>query len=314
MITTVVPEPRTPDTAAGSGRLRARGGEGLTSGAARGRTPALRVLLRNRASLAGTVIVLGLVAAAVAAPVLAPYPPDEVHIRDKVTPPGRAYLLGTDQFGRDVLSRLLHGARVSLMLSVIGVGLATAVGTGIGTLAGYGSRWLDEVAMRVMDVLLAFPYIVLAIALIAIVGPSLQNIVLVVALTRVPQFARLARSSVLTLRDAEYVTAARAMGLTDGRILVRHVLVNIVTPIVVLASLSMATAILTESSLSFLGLGVQPPTASWGTIVSDGRNYIADGFWISTAAGLAISLAILGFNLLGDGLRDVLDPQVRSSV
>lgn len=286
----------------------------LSTPAGSGRRPALSLLVRNRASLAGSVIVLGLVAAAVAAPALAPYAPEEVHIRDKVQPPGGAYLLGTDQFGRDVLSRLLHGARISLALSVIGVGLATATGTAIGTIAGYGPRWLDEVLMRAMDVLLAFPYIVLAIALIAMVGPSLQNIVLVVALTRVPQFARLARGSVLTLRDAEYVTAARALGLTDGRILFRHVLVNIVTPVVVLASLSMATAILTESSLSFLGLGVQPPTASWGTIVSDGRNYVADGFWISTAAGLAISLAILGFNLVGDGLRDVLDPQMRSSV
>jgi peptide/nickel transport system permease protein len=309
--TIVTQEPATPDGPAGSGRPRARGAGDTTSVAALGRTSALRLLVRNRTSLAGTMIVLALIAAAVAAPALAPYPPDDVHIRDKVTPPGRTYLLGTDQFGRDVLSRLLHGARISLMLSVVGVGLATVVGTVIGTIAGYGLRWLDEVLMRAMDVLLAFPYIVLAIALIAIVGPSLQNIVLVVALTRVPQFARLARSSVLTLRDAEYVTAARAIGLTDGRILVRHVLVNIVTPVVVLASLSMATAILTESSLSFLGLGVQPPTASWGTIVSDGRNYIADGFWISTAAGLTISLAILGFNLLGDGLRDVLDPQMQ---
>lgn len=275
---------------------------------------ALRHLVRNRASLLGFSIVLGLVVLALAAPALAPYDPTEVHIKDKIRPPGRAYWLGTDQFGRDVLSRLLHGARISLALSVVGVGLATVAGTAIGTIAGYARRSVDELLMRAMDVLLAFPYIVLAIALIAMVGPSLQNIVLVVALTRVPQFARLARGSVLALRDAEYVVAARALGLSDGRILVRHVLTNIVTPVVVLASLSMATAILTESSLSFLGLGVQPPTASWGTIVSDGRNYVADGFWISTAAGLAISLAILGFNLLGDGLRDVLDPQTRSSV
>jgi peptide/nickel transport system permease protein len=208
---TVVPQPTTPAGGAGSGRAARRPGA-LARAAAGGRRPVLSVLLRNRASLAGTVIVLGLVVAAVAAPALAPYEPDEIHIRDKVQPPGRTYLLGTDQFGRDVLSRLLHGARISLMLSLIGVGLATVIGTSIGTLAGYGPRWLDELLMRTMDVLLAFPYIVLAIALIAMVGPSLQNIVLVVALTRVPQFARLARSSVLTLRDAEYVTAARALG------------------------------------------------------------------------------------------------------
>jgi len=278
----------------------------------RGGRQAFRLLVRNPASLAGLIIVTALVAAVAAAPVLAPYPPGDIHIPDKVHPPSRTYPLGTDQFGRDILSRLLYGGRISLVLSVIGVGLATAAGTTIGAVAGYGRRWVDETLMRVMDVLLCFPYIVLAIALIAVVGPSLQNIVFVVAVTLLPQFARLGRSVVLMLKDAEYVTAARATGLPEHRILFRHVIPNIITPIVVMASLSMATAILTESSLSFLGLGVQPPTASWGTIISDGRNYVTDGAWISTTAGLAISLAILGFNLLGDGLRDVFDPRLRS--
>jgi peptide/nickel transport system permease protein len=274
----------------------------------------VRIILRNPTSVVGLLIILLMIVGAAAAPMVAPYPPSEVHIRDKVDPPGDKYWFGTDQFGRDILSRLLYGSRISLFLSIAGVLLATATGTALGAIAGFGRRWVDEVLMRVMDILMAFPYIVLAIALIAIVGPSLRNIVLVVAFTRVPQFARVARGAVLVLRDAEYVVAARTVGVSEGQVLLRHVLPNTVSPIVVLASLSMATAILTEASMSFLGLGVQPPTASWGTMIGDGRNHVDDGFWISTVPGLAISLTILGFNLLGDGLRDALDPRLRSRV
>jgi peptide/nickel transport system permease protein len=288
-------------------------GEGYAAGMGRRRRwQMLRVLVHNRASLVGLLIIVVMILLGLAANWIAPYAPSQIHIRDKVHAPSSTYWLGTDQFGRDILSRLLYGTRISLTLSVVGVVLATLVGTLIGAIAGFGQRWIDELLMRIMDVLMAFPYIVLAIALIAVVGPSLQNIMLVVAFTRVPQFARLARSSVLGLKHAEYVVAARTVGLPDWRILLRHVLPNIVTPIVVLGSLSMATAILTESSLSFLGLGVQPPTASWGTMIGDGRNYVGDGFWISTVPGIAISLTILGFNLLGDGLRDALDPRLRT--
>lgn len=272
----------------------------------------LRIVLQNRTSLIGLIIILLMLVGAVLAPVLAPYSPTEIHIADKVSPPSTKYWLGTDAFGRDILSRLLHGARISLFLSIVGVLIATLIGTAIGAIAGFGRRWLDDVLMRFMDILLAFPYIVLAIALISILGPSVRNIVLVVAFTRIPQFARVARGTVVALRDAEYVVAARVVGESDSHILFRHVLPNIITPIVVLASLSMSTAILTESSLSFLGLGVQPPTATWGTMIGDGRSYIGDGFWISTVPGIAISLTILGFNLLGDGLRDALDPRLRS--
>ncbi|HVX30173.1 MAG TPA: ABC transporter permease [Nitrolancea sp.] len=288
-------------------------GAGYVAGMGRRRRwQMLRVLVRNRASLAGLMIIVLMIILGLAASWLAPYVPSQTHIRDKVQAPNSTYWLGTDQFGRDILSRLLYGTRISLTLSITGVALATITGTVIGSIAGFGQRWVDEVLMRIMDVLMAFPYIVLAIALIAVVGPSLQNIVLVVAFTRVPQFARLSRASVLSLKQAEYVVAARAIGLPDWRILFRHIMPNIVTPIVVLGSLSMATAILTESSLSFLGLGVQPPTASWGTMIGDGRNYVGDGFWISTVPGIAISLTILGFNLLGDGLRDALDPRLRT--
>lgn len=272
----------------------------------------VRLLFRNRTSLIGLVIVLVMLLGAIVAPFLAPYSPTEIHITDKISPPSTKYWLGTDAFGRDILSRLMHGAKISLFLSIVGVSIACLVGTAIGALAGFGNRWVDDTFMRFMDILLAFPYIVLAIALISLLGPSVRNIVLVVAFTRIPQFARVARGTVVGLRDAEYVIAARVIGESEGRILFRHVLPNIVTPIVVLASLSMSTAILTESSLSFLGLGVQPPTPTWGTMIGDGRSYVSDGFWISTVPGIAISLTILGFNLLGDGLRDALDPRLRS--
>lgn len=272
----------------------------------------LRIVLRNRASLVGLIIIVLMVCLALAAPLLAQYPESEVHIQDKVQAPNSTYWFGTDQFGRDIFTRLAYGARISLFLSIVGVAIAMLIGTTIGATAGFGPRWVDEVLMRTMDILIAFPYIVLAIALIAIVGPSLQNIVLVVAFTRVPQFARVARGAVLSLRNTEYVVAARAIGLSERRILLQHVIPNITTPIVVLASLAMATAILTETSLSFLGLGVQPPTASWGVMIGDGRNYVSDGIWISTVPGIAISLTILGFNLLGDGMRDALDPRLRS--
>jgi peptide/nickel transport system permease protein len=270
------------------------------------------ILFRNRTSLVGLLIIVGMAAGAVLAPAIAPYSPTEIHIRDKVTPPNSTYWFGTDSFGRDILSRLLYGSRISLVLSVLGVLLATVLGVSIGAVAGFVSGWLDDVLMRLMDILLSFPYIILAIALISTLGPSVRNIILVVAFTRVPQFARMARGSVISLREAEFVVAARTTGMSDLGILMRHVMPNIVTPIVVLASLSMSTAILTESSLSFLGLGVQPPTATWGTMIGDGRNYVDDGFWISTVPGIAISLTILGFNLLGDGLRDALDPRLRS--
>lgn len=255
-----------------------------------------------------------MIVAAALAPLVAPFSPTEIHIRDKVRPPNSTYIFGTDSFGRDIFSRLLYGSRISLLLSVTGVLIASALGTTIGAIAGFAGSWIDDVLMRLMDILLAFPYIVLAIALISTLGPSVGNIILVVAFTRIPQFARVSRGAVIALREAEYVVAARTTGLSGPAILLRHLLPNIVTPIVVLASLSMSTAILTESSLSFLGLGVQPPAATWGTMIGDGRNYIDDGFWISTVPGIAISLTILGFNLLGDGLRDALDPRLRSRV
>jgi peptide/nickel transport system permease protein len=212
------------------------------------------------------------------------------------------------------MSRIIYGAQVSLYVGVWGATIAMIIGIVLGALAGFYGKWLDELIMRSMDIMLAFPYIVLAVALIAIVGPSVQNVVLVIAITRIPQFARLTRSSVLARREMDYVTAAHSIGQKNAVILVKHIFPNILTPIIVMASFSIATAILTESALSFLGLGIQPPAASWGTMVADGNRFMLSAPWISTFPGIAISIAILGYNLFGDGLRDALDPKMRSRV
>lgn len=269
------------------------------------------VLSRNRLTIWGLSIVLLMTVAAVAAPYIAPYDFDTVNVAERLQGPSAEHLLGTDQFGRDILSRMLYGARVSLVVGFGGVAIALVVGVFMGAVAGYYGGWIDEGLMRVMDILFAFPYIVLAVALLAMWGPSLRNIILVIGITRIPQFARVARGSVLSIKEMDYVLAARAVGQLERRILARHVLPNTLTPIVILATLSVATAILTESALSFLGMGIQPPRASWGTMIADGRRFMLDAPWIATFPGIAISLTILGYNLFGDGLRDALDPKMR---
>lgn len=270
-----------------------------------------QALTRDRLTVWGLALILGMGVMAVLAPVIAPYRYDTVILSDRLQPPSAAHLLGTDQFGRDIFSRMLYGARVSLTVGLGGVAIAMAVGVTLGAIAGYVGRWIDELIMRSMDILLALPYIVLAVALIAMVGPSLGNLILVISITRIPQFARITRGSVLTLRESEYISAARVVGQREWRILLFHILPNCLTPVVILASMSVATAILTESALSFLGLGIQPPAASWGSMVADGRRFMLDAPWIATFPGIAISLAILGYNLVGDGLRDALDPRLR---
>jgi peptide/nickel transport system permease protein len=268
-------------------------------------------LSRNYITMLGLGIIIIMIVLAVLAPHIAPYSYETMVFADRLQSPNTKHLLGTDQFGRDILSRMLYGARASLIVGLGGVAIALSIGALLGAVAGFYGRWIDEIIMRIMDILLAFPYIILAVALMAMVGPSLRNIILVMGITRTPQFARVTRGSVLTLKEMDFVTAARALGQREWRILTRHILPNCLTPIVVMASLSVATAILTESALSFLGLGIQPPQASWGTMIADGRRFMLDAPWIATFPGIAISLTILGYNLFGDGLRDALDPKLR---
>lgn len=277
----------------------------------RKRPSAWRRLIRNQTTVIGLVIVILGSALAIGAPLIAPYPYDEVNVRIKLQGPSSEHWLGTDQFGRDVYSRILYGAQVSLIVGAAGMIVALAMGAALGAIAGYYGGWIGEVLMRIMDVLMAFPFIVLGIALVAIVGPSLQNLIFVIGVMRIPQFARVAHSSVLRLRSLDFVDAARSIGQRPIIILIRHILPNCVSPLVVLGSLSVATAISAEASLSFLGLGIQPPMSSWGTMLSDGKLYIYNAPWLATFPGIAISLTILGYNLLGDGLRDVLDPRLQ---
>jgi peptide/nickel transport system permease protein len=270
-----------------------------------------RAFARNRLAVIGAVIVLVILGLGILAPALAPHDPDRPHLPDKLSPPSSQYLLGTDQFGRDILSRIIFGARVSLLVGAGGTVAAFVLGCLCGGLAGYYGKWVDEGIMRLIDVIMAFPYIVLAIALVVLVGPGMTNLILVIGILRVPQFARLLRSSVISIKEQEFVVAAEAVGQRSFRILFRHVLPNALGPVIVLASLNIATAISSESALSFLGIGIQPPQSSWGTMIADGRRYVLNAPWIATFPGLVLSLTILGYNLVGDGLRDALDPRTR---
>lgn len=255
--------------------------------------------------LALTALVVGIIG-----PIIAPYPIERMHVDAILQGPSEQHLLGTDRLGRDVLSRLLAGSRVSITVGLLATLLAGAVGIALGLLAGFFGRWVDEAVMRLMDMLMAFPYIVLAMALVAVIGPGLSNIILVIGIVRLPQFARLTRGAVLAVKELEFVTAARSVGATNLRLVLKHVLPNVLAPIFVISSLSIATAINTEAALSFLGLGITPPMSSWGTMLADGRSNLRDAWWVATFPGIAISLASLGFNLLGDAVQDLLDPRI----
>ncbi|HEY1293005.1 MAG TPA: nickel transporter permease [Chloroflexota bacterium] len=269
-------------------------------------------LRRNRAALVGLAIVAVLVFAAIFAPFLAPYNPYTVALDQRLQPPSAAHLLGTDELGRDILSRLIYGARVALWVGIVTVVLAGTLGISGGLVAGYlGGTW-DAVIMRLVDVFLAFPVIILAIAIVAVRGPGLTNVLIALALVYWTSYARVARGTVLLLREEEYTWAARTLGASPGRIMWRHLLPNAIAPLVVLASLGMGNAILAEAALSFLGLGIQPPEASWGSMLNFGMQFLRDASFLSTFPGLAIFVTVLGFNLLGDGLRDALDPRMRT--
>lgn len=270
-----------------------------------------RRLRQNRAALVGGAIVIAFLLIAIAAPLIAPYPPNDGNLSERLNPPSRAHLLGTDALGRDLLSRVIYGARISLQIQVVAVVIALVLGTFLGMVGGYFGGWLDNLLMRMMDILLAFPGIFLAIAIIAVLGPGLGNLMLAAGIYSVPQFARIVRGSILSLKEKEFVEAARAAGENDFNILFRYLLPNSMGPIIVQTTLRMATVLLTASGLSFLGLGVQPPTAEWGAMLSTARTYLITSPHAATVPGLAIMCVVMGFNLFGDGLRDALDPRLR---
>lgn len=273
---------------------------------------ALRRLFRNPGAAAGAVVMVTMVLLAIFAPVVAPYDPiaqDSQSIRAR---PSRDHLFGADTFGRDVFSRVLYGGRKSLPIGLVAVGIAAIFGVASGLIAGYYGRWVDSLVMRGVDLMLAFPGILLAMAIVAILGSSLFNLMLAVGIAAIPEYTRIVRGTVLSTRETEYVTAARVSGASDHVIMVRHILPNILPPIIVLATLGIAGAIILGSTLSFLGLGIMPPTPEWGNMLSDGRSMMRHFWWVSFFPGLAIMLTVLAINLLGDGLRDALDPRLRN--
>src|SRR5437667_1881471 len=269
-------------------------------------------LRRNRAAVAGLIVIGVLVFAAIFAPYLAPYNPYTVSLDTRLQPPGGAHLLGTDELGRDILSRLIFGTRVALWVGIVTVVLSGFLGVSGGLVAGFLGGYWDAVIMRLVDVFLAFPVIILAIAIVAVRGPGLTNVLLALALVYWTSYARVARAIVLLLREEEYTWAARTLGASPVRIMLRHLLPNAIAPLVVLASLGMGNAIVAEAALSFLGLGIQPPEASWGAMLNVAMGFLRDASFLSITPGLAIFVTVLGFNLLGDGLRDALDPRLRT--
>ncbi len=275
-----------------------------------------RSLISSRTGLIGTVIVALVVVGAILAPLIAPADPNRQDIMNTLNPPvwlegSWSAILGTDFLGRDILSRIIYGARVSLIVGISAVAIAGVLGTVLGILAGYRGGWADAVIMRLADFQLSVPFLVLAIAVLGILGPGLRNIIIVLGITGWVTYARVVRSEVLAVREADYITAARAIGLSDRRIMARHVFPNVAAPLIVISSLEVARMIISEAALSFLGLGVPATTPSWGGMVSDGRNYIQANWWIATFPGVAIVVTVLGINLFGDWLRDTLDPRMR---
>lgn len=269
---------------------------------------------KNRLAVAGLVVLAVLAIVAIFADAIAPYTVNEVNIANRLAPPSADFIFGTDELGRDVFSRVIIASRVSLQVGFISVGLAMAVGVPIGLIAGYYGKLIDSVLMRMMDVLFSFPAILLAIAILAALGAGITNAMIAIGIVYTPIFARITRGSVLSLKESVFVTAARSLGATDTRIIRTHILPNVLAPIIVQTSLSLAFAILAEAALSFLGLGVQPPDPAWGRMLSEGRGFFQDAPWMAIFPGLAILLTVMAFNFLGDGLRDALDPQQRSVI
>ncbi|GGH85606.1 peptide/nickel transport system permease protein [Pullulanibacillus pueri] len=273
---------------------------------------ALVSILKSKTSLIGLIIIVLLLLVAVFAPLLAPSNPiSGGDLFNRYKGPSADHWLGTDELGRDILSRLIYGTRISIQVGIIAVGIALVIGTFLGAISGFFGRWIDMIVMRIVDILMSFPSILLAIAIVAVMGKGLTNTMIAVGIVGIPQFARIVRSSVLSVKETEYVEAARAVGAKSYRVLFRHVLPNCLAPIIVQTTLSIGTAILDAAGLSFLGLGAQPPKPEWGAMLDAGRAALQTAPWVVIFPGLAILVTVLGFNLLGDGLRDALDPRTK---
>lgn len=271
----------------------------------------LRDLFRNRPAQVGGLIVLLLLVAALFAPWLAPYNPYAINVKERLQAPNATHFFGTDDLGRDLFSRIIYGARTTIQTGLVVILIAASSGTLIGVISGYYGGLTDLIVMRIIDVGLAFPYILLALAIVATIGPSLQNALIAIGLAYVPGWARYVRGSVLALKQNDYVIAAQATGARDSRIIWRHILTNIISSIIVLASLDFPAAVLSTAALSYVGLGAQPPSAEWGSLLTGARSYMRTAAWLVNFPGLAIFITMLGFNLLGNALRDVLDPKLR---
>jgi len=271
----------------------------------------LKAFNTNKTSWVGLAIFLIVIALAISAPLLAPYDPTDQNIMEKLRPPSLEHWLGTDRFGRDTLSRILYGARISLVIGIASTLAAMVIGSAIGMLAGWHSGRIDTVTMQAMDVLLAFPSLILGLILVAMLGPSMHNIIIAIALTSIPPFARIARAPTIAIKEREFVMAGRALGYGDARLLAGHVLPNILPEILVMGSLWLANAIRTEASLAFVGLGVKPPTATWGGMIREGFENILDSYTLALVPSIAILIVIFALNLLGDGLRDAVDPRLK---
>lgn len=269
-------------------------------------------LKRNKAAMIGLFVLIILIITAIFAPQIAPFGFDDQNLANRLQTPSREHIFGTDSFGRDIFSRIVYGSRVSLQVGFIAVGIGAIAGGALGAIAGfYGKHW-DNWIMRIMDILLAIPNILLAISIVASLGPGLQNLMIAVGIGSIPGYARIVRASVLTVRDQEFVEAARSVGTSDFRIIMKHIIPNAMAPIIVQATLGVAGAILSAASLSFIGLGIQPPSPEWGAMLSDGRQHLRDFPHVTTFPGLAIMITIFALNLLGDGLRDALDPRLKN--
>jgi peptide/nickel transport system permease protein len=267
--------------------------------------------VKNKVAVAGFVIVVAMFVISIAAPWLAPYQPNAIDLKNILVPPSASHWFGTDQLGRDVLSRMIWGAGISLKVGFVATGIAIIIGTILGSVAGYYGRWVDDIIMRFVDIMLCFPTFFLILAVIALLEPSIWNIMVVIGLTGWMGITRLVRADFISLRERDFVKAARAIGASDYRIIFIHMLPNAMASVLVAATLGIAGAILTESALSFLGIGVQPPTPSWGNILTAGKDNIDIAWWLSLYPGLAILITVLGYNLLGEGIRDALDPRLK---